>query len=91
MSLVDYSKARKDLKKTPKHILAKFFFWIETVETHGLRYTQTLKGYHDEPLKGDRKGQRSIRLNKQWRAIYRLTSRNEIELIEVLEVNPHEY
>lgn len=91
MSIVDYNKARKDLKRTPKHIQAKFFVWISTIETHGLRYTQTLKGYHDEPLKGQRKGERSVRLNIQWRAIYRILKNDQVELVEVLEVNPHEY
>ena len=36
----------------------------------GLRETRKIKGYHDEPLQGDRKGQRSIRLNKAYRAFY---------------------
>jgi proteic killer suppression protein len=47
-------------------------------------------GYHDEPLLGDRKGQRSIRLNKQWRAIYRILAQ-KIEFILIEEVTPHDY
>ncbi len=53
------------------------------------------KGYHDEPLKGDRLGQRSIRLNIQWRAIYETTIGTNkepvIELVDVVEVTPHKY
>ena len=49
------------------------------------------KGFHDEPLKGKRQGQRSVRLNRAYRAIYVEHETGEVELIEVLEVNKHEY
>ena len=61
------------------------------VEEGGIRETRMHKGFHDEPLKGKRSGQRSIRLNRAYRAIYREQASGEIELIEVLEVNKHEY
>lgn len=57
----------------------------------GLVETRKRPGWHDEPLQGNRKGQRSIRLNKQWRAIYVINIENEVEFVEVIEVNPHEY
>ena len=47
--------------------------------------------YHDEPLKGDRKGQRSVRLNKGYRVIYEETESGNLVLIAVQEVNKHEY
>ena len=49
------------------------------------------KGFHDEPLKGKLQGQRSVRLNRAYRAIYVEHETGEVELIEVLEVNKHEY
>ncbi len=36
----------------------------------GLSEVRKVPGYHDEPLKGQRKGQRSIRLSRSYRAIY---------------------
>ena len=48
-------------------------------------------GFHDEPLKGTSKGQRSVRLNIAWRAIYVEHAGACVELIEVLEVNKHAY
>ena len=48
-------------------------------------------GFHDEPLKGKRQGQRSVRLNRAYRAIYVERGTGAVELIEVLEVNKHEY
>lgn len=64
-------------------------YWAETVERTGVRETRRLPGYHDEPLRGLRKGQRSIRLNRSYPAIYVET----VEGIEitVIEVNKHEY
>ena len=50
-----------------------------------------LKGFHDELLKGERRGQRSVRLSKSWRVIYREKSDRIINLIIVEEVHKHRY
>jgi proteic killer suppression protein len=47
-------------------------------------------GYHDEPLKGDRLGQRSIRLSRSYRAIYEIKSSN-VEFVSIKEVSKHDY
>lgn len=49
-----------------------------------------MPGYHDEPLKGARVGQRSIRLNRAYRAIY-VIKNDGIEFGSVEEVNKHDY
>jgi proteic killer suppression protein len=64
---------------------------LVAVNKAGLEETRKRPGWHDEPLVGDRKGQRSIRLNKQWRAIYTIKCNGQIEFIEVKEGTPHEY
>lgn len=84
-------QALKDLKRTPLHIQEKFQLWLRAVNKAGLAETKKRPGWHDEPLKGERKGQRSIRLNKQWRAIYLIKDNGEIEFIEIIEVTPHDY
>lgn len=81
--------AEKQLKRIPSQIKEALRYWAESIELIGLSQTRKLPGYHDEPLKGDRKGQRSIRLNRSYRAIYVETVK-EIEII-VIEVNKHEY
>lgn len=81
--------AEKQLKKIPPYIRESLKYWVETVELIGIRETRKLSGYHDEPLKGKRLGQRSIRLNRSYRAIY-IETKNEIELL-VIEVHKHEY
>jgi proteic killer suppression protein len=84
-------QALRDLKRTPQHLQDKFRAWLVAVNKSGLEETRKCSGWHDEPLQGERKGQRSIRLNKQWRAIYVLKKNGQIQFIEVTEVMPHEY
>ena len=81
----------KQLRKIPRHIKEALFLWILTIEKIGINETRKLKGYHDEPLKGARIGQRSVRLNKAYRAIYEEKSENELTLISIVEVNKHDY
>jgi toxin HigB-1 len=81
---------RKNLHKIPLPIKKKLFTWVAAVEERGLNEVRKIPGYHDEPLKGDRQGQRSIRLNKQWRAIYRVINK-KIEFVLIEEVTPHDY
>ena len=47
------------------------------------------KGYHDEPLKGEKEGRRSIILNIKWRLEYEETRTGV--LITVVEVHAHKY
>ena len=81
---------KKNLHKIPLQIRKKLFTWVAAVEERGLKEVRKIPGYHDEPLKGDRQGQRSIRLNKQWRAIYQIINKN-IEFVLIEEVTPHDY
>lgn len=85
------SKVKKSLKKVPKHIVQKLLFWVMEVEERSLQETRKTPGWHDEPLAGKRKGQRSIRLSKSWRAIYLINDDGDIEFVEIIEVNNHEY
>ncbi len=84
-------KVDKQLSQLPSHILDKFRSWALAIERDGLYTTRKLTGLHDEPLQGQRKGQRSVRLNNAYRAIYRLDQSGELEIVDVIEVNKHEY
>ena len=89
---VELSKsAVKSLKKIPRRIIEKLFLWIDLVEHEGIRESRKIKSFHDEPLKGKRKGQRSIRLSGQYRAIYIELDNGRYEFIEIQEINAHEY
>lgn len=84
------AKADKDLRKVPLPIAIKLQAWIQDVGERGLNEVRKIKGYHDEPLQGKRKGQRSIRLNVAYRAIYVVKS-GVISFVEIQEVNKHDY
>lgn len=75
----------------PEHIRRKYFYWLNMIEAIGLREVRKLKGLHDEALMGKRFGQRSVRLSKSYRAIYRKLKEEGIQLMEVIEVNKHDY
>ena len=75
----------------PDHVLRKLQKWAEQVEILGIREIRRIPGLHDEPLIGDRKGQRSIRLSKSYRAIYIEQMDGTVELVVILEVSKHRY
>jgi proteic killer suppression protein len=76
--------------RMPPQIGRKLAFWIEAVAHEGLEEVRKIPGYHDEPLRGDRAGQRSIRLNKAYRAIY-IEVDGEPVVVEIIEVSKHKY
>lgn len=84
-------KAQKDLEKVPGFIKDKLLLWVDAVERIGIREVRKISGFHDEPLKGIRQGQRSIRLNKAYRAIYFEDQRKDLHIISIIEVNKHAY
>jgi toxin HigB-1 len=71
-------KIRRKLVKLPIHITTNLYLWIESVTHEGLLKVRKIPGYHDEPLKGTRKGQRSIRLSRAYRAIYKIDNNGKI-------------
>lgn len=84
-------QAQKDLRKVPTYIIDKLDTWIDGVERQGLEKIRKLPGYHDEPLLGNRFGQRSIRLNRAYRAIYVIALDGFMELVQIEEVSKHDY
>jgi toxin HigB-1 len=85
------NSVEKQLNCIPEVIIRKFRLWVCLVEESGIREVRKHKGFHDEPLKGKHHGQRSVRLSRAYRAIYQEHEINKAVLIEVIEVNKHEY
>lgn len=82
--------AERQLENVPKHIFRKFYEWVSSVERLGIEEIRKIPGFHDEPLKGRRHGQRSIRLSRSYRAIYVMKGL-EVKFVCVEEVNKHDY
>lgn len=87
-NVVHIKISKKEIQKLPRYIYNKLVKWIDLVETYGIEEVRKIPSYHDEPLKGQRKGQRSIRLNIAYRAIY---EEENGEIIILLEANKHDY
>ena len=83
--------AEKQLGRLPGYIRDKFDAWVDDVEFEGLPAVRLRQGLHDEPLRGDRSGQRSVRLNRGYRVIYTETEESIVCIVGVLEVNKHDY
>lgn len=81
--------AEKQMPKLPSYIHESLMEWIHWVEEIGILEVRKSPGYHDEPLKGDRYGQRSVRLNRAYRVFY-IEKVEGIEIV-VVEVNKHGY
>ena len=84
-------KALKQLQKLPRHIVINLMAWVDDVEDSGLEEVRKRPGYHDEPLQGERKHQRSIRLSRSYRAIYEIKRDGSVEFVSIEEVSKHEY
>lgn len=82
-------QAQKQLLRAPSHCQVKAQAWIKAIRTYGMEEVRKIQGYHDEPLKGEKAGRRSIRLNKQWRLEYK-EDRGEL-IVTVVEVHAHKY
>lgn len=86
-------KEHRTLEKTcfrlPQKIIKKYELWKDIVFRHGPEKLKEFPGFHDEKLKGAREGQRSSRLNLQYRVIYAV--QRNIVTVYVLEITPHQY
>jgi proteic killer suppression protein len=92
MTRVEFTRnAYRALFDLPDYIVIKLKTWVAQVELLGLVEVRKRTGFHDEPLKGVRTGQRSIRLNKSYRAIYETCVANQNVLVTIIEVNKHDY
>ena len=74
----EHHKLDKVIAKLPLQAVKKYELWKNIVFRHGPDKLREFPGFHDEKLKGERQGQRSSRLNIQYRIIYSI----EKEVVE---------
>ena len=79
----------KIIAKLPLQVVKKYELWKSIVFRHGPDKLREFPGFHDEKLKGDREGQRSSRLNIQYRIIY--STEKEVVTVYVIDITPHKY
>ena len=87
--ILEHQRIDKICKKLPQQIIKKYELWKNIVFRHGPDKLREFPGFHDEGLRGQRKGQRSSRLSLQYRVIYAV--KRDVVTIYVLEITPHQY
>lgn len=85
----EHRKLKQVVEKLPLQVVKKYELWKNIVFRHGPDKLREFPGFHDERLKGDREGQRSSRLNIQYRVIYVIEK--EIVSVDVIDITPHKY
>ena len=83
MYVVDLGLVKKFLRKIPYPICHKVQIWADMVEKEGLPSVQKVRG--------KRKDQRTVYLNRKWRLIYTTHKNNQLITITIKEVIPHDY
>jgi len=84
-------RAEKQVRRLPVHVGAKLLHRVYLVREIGLEEVRKIPGFHDEPLVGRRRGMRSVRLSRAYRALYRVVPQGDIEVVCVEEVSKHGY
>ena len=79
----------KIIEKLPLQVVKKYELWKDIVFRHGPGKLREFPRFHDEKLKGELEGQRSSRLNIQYRVIYSVEK--DIITVYVLDITPHQY
>jgi len=79
----------KIIAKLPLQVVKKYELWKDIVFRHGPDKLREFPGFHDEKLKGDLEGQRSSRLNIQYRVIYSIEK--EMVSVYVIDITSHKY
>ena len=85
----EHRNISKICNRLPEQIVKKYELWKNIVFRHGPDKLKEFSGFHDEALKGERKGQRSSRLSLHYRVIYSVVQ--DVITVYVLEITPHEY
>jgi addiction module RelE/StbE family toxin len=87
--IFEHRKAVKQLESLPIDVLKRYEKWKDIVSISGPDGLRQIKGFRDEALRGEWKGNRSSRLNIQYRVIYKI--QKELVLVQVVNVTPHDY
>jgi mRNA-degrading endonuclease RelE of RelBE toxin-antitoxin system len=85
----EHKKLEKIITKLPAQIVKKYELWKDIIFRHGPEKLKEFPGFHDEKLIGGHSGQRSSRLNLQYRVIYEVDK--DIVTIYVIEITAHDY
>ena len=87
--VLEHRRVYRQAKKLPSEVLKRYEKWKDVVRISGPDGLRMIKGFRDEPLRGEWKGHRSCRLGHQYRVIYQIVAQEVLVL--VVEITPHDY
>jgi len=85
--IFEHRRTWKQLDRLPRDVLERYEKWKDIVRLSGPLGLRSILGFNDGALRGDWKGHRSSRLNRQYRVIYRI-ERDKV-LVEVVSITAH--
>jgi addiction module RelE/StbE family toxin len=88
-AVYEHRNVPKQIKSLPTYIQKRYEKWKDLVSISGPQGLRLIKGFRDESLRGERKGHRFSRLEKQFRVIYRI-EKDQV-LVQVVNITAHDY
>jgi addiction module RelE/StbE family toxin len=87
--IFEHRNLARKLPHIPVEVLKRYEKWKDIVTISGPEGLRQIKGFHDEALRGEWKGNRSSRLGKQYRVIYKIA--NQQLYVQVINLTAHDY
>ena len=87
--VLEHRNVLRRVRKMPQQILQRYEKWKDIVQLSGPAGLRLIRGFSDEPLRGEWKGHRSSRLGDQHRVIYKVESKRL--LVMVIDLTAHDY
>ena len=87
--VLEHRNVLRRVRKMPKQVLKRYEKWKDIVHLSGPSGLRQIRGFNDEPLRGEWRGHRSSRLGEQYRVIYKVE--NKRLLVMVIDLTAHDY
>ena len=87
--IYEHRRVVKELRQLPIQVRKRYEKWKDIIRISGPKGLGLIKGFHDEALHGERRGERSSRLSNQYRLIYKVVFQEVIVL--VVDITAHDY
>ena len=87
--VLEHRNVLRRVPKMPKQTLKRYEKWKDIVHLSAPAGLRLIRGFNDEPLRGEWKGHRSSRLGEQYRVIYKVE--NKRLLVMVIDLTARDY
>ena len=87
--ILEHRNVLRGVRGMPKRVFKRYEIWKDVAQLSGPAGLRLIRGFNDEPLRGEWKGHRSSRLGEQYRVIYKVE--NNRLLVMVIDLTAHDY